>query len=176
MFNFTDLTYILNGTPISFLNCKNNLYLSLDMSNYNFKVNGIHPYLYNNNFEKEIKTITKFILVLSSMPNYLLNSPSSIITFGTQVSIMTPNNMFIVATNDGQLRLEALKGDQTLTSINLPNNSKFTLIDPLHQSNFSKPLLFNDKIVLRSNFGKYLSLSDDNNPEKQNNVNSNGNV
>ena len=81
------------------------------------------------------------------MPNYLLNSPSSIITFGTQVSIMTPNNMFIVATNDGQLRLEALKGDQTLTSINLPNNSKFTLIDPLHQSNFSKPLLFNDKIV-----------------------------
>lgn len=174
MFNFTDLTYILNGTPISFLNCKNNLYLSLDMSNYNFKVNGIHPYLYNNNFEKEIKTITKFILVLSSMPNYLLNSPSSIITFGTQVSIMTPNNMFIVATNDGQLRLEALKGDQTLTSINLPNNSKFTLIDPLHQSNFSKPLLFNDKIVLRSNFGKYLSLSNENVPDKINNVNSNG--
>lgn len=159
MFNFTDLAYVLNGTPIAFLNTKNHQYLSLDVSNFSFKVNGNHPYLINKEFEKEIKTVTKFTLVLSSMPNYEANSPRSIITYGTQISFMAPNQMFLVATNNGELKLEPLKGDMSLSSMNLPINSKFTVIDPYNQSNFSKPLLYNDEIVLRSNFGGYLCLS-----------------
>ena len=179
MFNFTELAYVLNGTPIAFLNTKNNQYLSLDMSNYSFKVNGTHPYLINKEFEKDIKTVTKFNLVLSSMPNYEANSPRSIITYGTQISFMAPDQMFLVATNNGELKLEKLKGDMSLSSMNLPINSKFTVIDPYNQANFSKPLLYNDEIVLRSTFGGYLSLSSNSelsstNPDALYAVNSNG--
>ena len=173
MFNFTELTYVLNGSSICLQNLKNKLYLSLNMSNYKFQVTGYHPYLANHNFEKELKQISKFKIVLSSMPNYTLNTPKSIITFGTQVSLMSTNNMFLVATNNGELKLESLKGDMTLSSMNLPINSKFTIIDPYNQSNFSKPFLFNDEFLLKSTFGGYLSLNlkDDNQNYNSDNIN-----
>ena len=174
MFNFIELTYVLNGTSICLQNLKNKLYLSLNMSNYNFQVTGYHPYLANHTFETEIKQISKFKIVLSSMPNYTLNSPKSTITFGTQISLISPNNMFLVATNNGELKLESLKGDMSLSSINLPINSKFTIIDPYNQNNFSKPFLFNDEFLLRSTFGGYLSLNlqnNDNNNFNYDNIN-----
>ena len=62
MFNFTELAYVLNGTPIAFLNTKNNQYLSLDMSNYSFKVNGTHPYLINKEFEKDINSVYEILM------------------------------------------------------------------------------------------------------------------
>lgn len=175
MFNFTELAYVLNGTPISFQNTKNKLYLSLDTSNSNFKVNGYHPYLSNIQFKSEIKTITQFTVVLSSIPDYINNTPRSIISYGTQVSLMSPNEMFLVATNNGELRLEGLKESNTLSVKSLPINSKFTIIDPYNPSNFSKPLLYNDEVVLRSTFGGYLVLSfNQENPDLINTVNSNG--
>ena len=53
------------------------------------------------------------------------------------------------------------------------------MIDPYNQANFSKPLLYNDEIVLRSTFGGYLSLVSNTelsstNPDAFYAVNSNG--
>ena len=70
-----ELFYILNGTEISLQNQKNELFLTLEtssplssvlqnqnlsISNPVFKVSGIHPYLLNNDFDQEIRTISKF--------------------------------------------------------------------------------------------------------------------
>ena len=35
------------------------------------------------------------------MPDYLSSKERSIIKYGDQISLMLPNNLFIVATNDG---------------------------------------------------------------------------
>ena len=116
MINDLELFYILNGTEISLQNQKNELFLTLEtssplnnfqnssssavISNPIFKVSGIHPYLLNNDFDQEIRTISKFNIVLCSMPDYLSSKERSIIKYGDQVSLMLPNNLFIVATND----------------------------------------------------------------------------
>ena len=176
MLNNLDLFYILNGTEISLQNQKNELFLTLESSeslstpkrdtssiekdiNYSFKVSGIHPYLLNNDFEQEIKTISKFRLVLSSMPDYSSTKERSIIKYGDQISLMLPNNFFIVATNDGDLKIEMLKCDQVLSSVNLPINSKFTIVNPENKFPSNKPLFFDDIIILRSSFGGNLSLT-----------------
>ena len=126
-----ELFYILNGTEICLQNQKNELFLTLEtsfslnanyqntnLSNTNpiFKVSGIHPYLLNNDFDQEIRTISKFRIVLCSMPDYSNSKERSIIKYGDQISLMLPNNIFIVATNDGNLKLQKLNGDQSLTS------------------------------------------------------------
>ena len=160
MFNLADLAYVLNGTPIALLNNKNGQYLSLDLRNYTFSVDGTHPYLTNKDFENETKITSKLILVLSSMPNYELNSPRSIITYGAKVCFMTPNHLFVVATDKGELRLEPLKGDKALNSANLPMNSNFIVINPYNQSNYSQTILYNDDVIFRSTFGGYLSLGE----------------
>jgi gamma-tubulin complex component 2 len=155
MMNFTDIAYITNGTLISLLNSKNKQYVALDSNLNLFKVNGIHPFLINKDYEKENSISSEFYIFQSSSPNKNKN----ILTFGTQVTLMTKDQMCLVATNNGEVRLEALKGDKTLNSYNLPQNSKFTLIDPFNNNNISKPLLFNDEIILRSTFGSYLILN-----------------
>jgi len=157
MLTITDLAYVLNGTKISLMNTKNKQYVCLDSSVSYIKVNGVHPFLINKEYENELTTITTFQILLSSSPKP--SSQKTILTYGNQISLMTKDNMFLVSTNSGDLRLEALKGDQTLTSFNLPINSKFTIIDPFNQSNISKPILFNDEVVLRSTFGSYLILN-----------------
>ena len=174
MINNLELFYILNGTEISLQNQKNNLFLTLEIfqslstpqkesfsnqknSKFSFKASGIHPYLLNNDFEQEIRTISKFTIVLSSMPDFTSNKERSIIKYGDQVSFMLPNNLFIVATNDGDLKLQRLNGDQTLSSINLPHNSKFTIIPPENKFPANKPLFYDDIIILRSSFGGNLS-------------------
>ena len=180
MINNLELFYILNGTEISLQNQKNELFLTLEstssLSNVyqnpsnnqtnikcTFKVSGIHPYLLNNDFDQEIRTISKFKIVLCSMPDFSSNKERSIIKYGDQVSFMLPNNLFIVATNDGDLKLQRLNGDQTLSSINLPLNSKFTIIPPENKFPANKPLFYDDIIILRSSFGGNLSLTTSNN-------------
>ena len=180
MINNLELFYILNGTEVSLQNQKNKLFLTLESSSSlsnislissnnptntkcSFKVSGIHPYLLNNDFDQEIRTISKFTIVLCSMPDYTSNKERSIIKYGDQVSFMLPNNLFIVATNDGDLKLQRLNGDQTLSSINLPLNSKFTIIAPENKFPANKPLFFDDIIILRSSFGGNLSLTTTNN-------------
>ena len=175
-----ELFYILNGTEVSLQNQKNKLFLTLETSlplsgqaylnNQNqkntkssFKVSGIHPYLLNNDFDQEIRTISKFRMVLSSMPDYKSNKERSIIKYGDQVSFMLPNNLFIIATNDGNLKIQQLNGDQTLSSVNLPHNSKFTIVPPENKFPANKPLFYDDIIILRSSFGGFLSLSTANN-------------
>ena len=180
MINNLELFYILNGTEISLQNQKNELFLTLESSSSlsnnsinsqnnqsntkcTFKVSGIHPYLLNNDFDQEIRTISKFKIVLCSMPDFSSNKERSIIKYGDQVSFMLLNNLFIVATNDGDLKLQKLNGDQTLSSINLPLNSKFTIIPPENKFPANKPLFFDDIIILRSSFGGNLSLTTSNN-------------
>ena len=173
-----ELFYILNGTEISLQNQKNELFLTLETSsplssvlqntnlsitNPVFKVSGIHPYLLNNDFDQEIRTISKFRIVLCSMPDYSNSKERSIIKYGDQISLMLPNNIFIVATNDGNLKLQKLNGDQTLTSVNIPHNAKFTLIPPENKFPANKPLFFDDVIILRSSFGGNLALTTSNN-------------
>ena len=153
--NFTDIAYITNGTLISLMNTQNKNYVALDSNINVFKLNGIHPFLINKDYEKENLISSEFYIFQSSSPNKNKN----ILTFGTQVTIMTKDQMCLVATNNGEVRLEALKGDKTLNSYNFPQNSKFTLIDPFNNNNISKPLLFNDEIILRSTFGSYLILN-----------------
>ena len=180
MIDNLELIYILNGTEVSLQNQKNKLFLTLETSlplsgqsylnNQNqkntkssFKVSGIHPYLLNNDFDQEIRTISKFRMVLSSMPDYNSNKERSIIKYGDQVSFMLPNNLFIIATNDGNLKIQQLNGDQTLSSVNLPHNSKFTIVPPENKFPANKPLFYDDIIILRSSFGGFLSLSTANN-------------
>ena len=113
-----NMFYILNGTEISLQNLKNNLFLTLNTSQplspspqnlkFSFKVSGIHPYLLNNDFDQEIKTISKFRMVLCSMPDYSSKKERSILKYGDQISLMLPYNLFIVATNDGELKLQML--------------------------------------------------------------------
>ena len=173
-----ELFYILNGTEISLQNQKNELFLTLETSsplnlllqnnnfptsNPIFKVSGIHPYLLNNDFDQEIRTISKFRIVLCSMPDYSNSKERSIIKYGDQISLMLPNNIFIVATNDGNLKLQKLNGDQTLTSVNIPHNAKFTIIPPENKYPANKPLFFDDIIILRSSFGGNLALTTSNN-------------
>ena len=184
MINDLELFYIMNGTEISLQNQKNELFLTLEtssplnknsslfsssqiVSNPIFKVSGIHPYLLNNDFDQEIRTISKFNIVLCSMPDYLSSKERSIIKYGDQISLMLPNNLFIVATNDGNLKLQKLNGDQTLTSVNLPHNSKFTIIAPENKFPINKPLFYDDIIILRSSFGGNLALTTTNNSEKE---------
>ena len=183
MINDLELFYILNGTEISLQNQKNELFLTLEtssplnnfqnssssavISNPIFKVSGIHPYLLNNDFDQEIRTISKFNIVLCSMPDFLSSKERSIIKYGDQVSLMLPNNLFIVATNDGNLKIQKLNGDQTLTSVNLPHNSKFTIVPPENKFPANKPLFFDDIIILRSSFGGNLALTTTNNSEKE---------
>ncbi|MCQ2818221.1 MAG: hypothetical protein MJ252_13220 [archaeon] len=167
MLNYLELSHILNGSPIALLNARNGKYLSFNASNNSFDVTGIHPYLLNKEFEKELKTKTEFHMVLSSMPNYTANTPRSSMQYGTQISFMTDDQMFLVATRDGGLTLESLKGDQSLISTNLPANSKFTFIDPYNAGLYSKPLLFNDQVVLRSSFGGYLGLDMDSDDQQR---------
>ena len=183
MINDLELFYILNGTEISLQNQKNELFLTLEtssplnnfqnssssavISNPIFKVSGIHPYLLNNDFDQEIRTISKFNIVLCSMPDFLSSKERSIIKYGDQVSLMLPNNLFIVATNDGNLKIQKLNGDQTLTSVNLPHNSKFTIVPPENKFTANKPLFFDDIIILRSSFGGNLALTTTNNSEKE---------
>ena len=179
MINNLELFYILNGTEISFQNQKNELFLTLEtssplntlsdnfsMSNPIFKVSGIHPYLLNNDFDEEIRSISKFRMVLCSMPDYSNSKDRSIIKYGDQISLMlsnNPNNIFIVATNDGNLKLQKLNGDQTLTSVNIPHNAKFTILPPENKFPSNKPLFFDDIIILRSSFGGNLALTMSNN-------------
>ena len=180
MISNVELFYILNGTDISLQNQKNELFLTLETSSSlsnayqnssnnqtnlksSFKVSGIHPYLLNNDFDQEIRTISKFKIVLCSMPDFSSTKERSIIKYGDQVSFMLPNNLFIVATNDGDLKLQRLNGDQTLSSINLPLNSKFTIIPPENKFPANKPLFYDDIIILRSSFGGNLSLTTSNN-------------
>jgi len=180
MIDNLELFYILNGTEVSLQNQKNKLFLTLETSlplsgqsylnaqnqkntKSSFKVSGIHPYLLNNDFDQEIRTISKFRMVLSSMPDYKSNKERSIIKYGDQVSFMLPNNLFIIATNDGNLKIQQLNGDQTLSSVNLPHNSKFTIVPPENKFPANKPLFYDDVIILRSSFGGFLSLSTANN-------------
>ena len=180
MIDNLELFYILNGTEVSLQNQKNKLFLTLETSlplsgqsylnaqnqkntKSSFKVSGIHPFLLNNDFDQEIRTISKFRMVLSSMPDYKSNKERSIIKYGDQVSFMLPNNLFIIATNDGNLKIQQLNGDQTLSSVNLPHNSKFTIVPPENKFPANKPLFYDDVIILRSSFGGFLSLSTANN-------------
>ena len=184
MLNNLDNFYILNGTEISLQNQKNELFLTLESSEYlsapkkvesssetnlkySFKVSGIHPYLLNNDFEQEIRAISKFRILLCSMPDYSSAKERSIIKYGDQICLMLSNNLFIGATNDGDLKLEKLKGDQTLSSVNLPINSKFTIVNPEKQFPTNKPLFFDDIIILRSSFDGNLCLTFANNSSLQ---------
>ena len=135
-------------------NNKNRQFLNFDNNELKFKANGIHPFLINKEFD--VNNITEFRIFLSSNPK-----AKNILTYGNQISIMTKDDMFISCTNNGEVRLESLRGDKTLSALNLPVNSKFTIIDPFNQTNISKPLLYNDEIILRSTFGTYLSFSQD---------------
>jgi hypothetical protein len=154
MLNFSELAYLHNGTDFCLSNNKNRQFLNFDNTELKFKPNGIHPFLINKEFENN--NITEFRIFLSSNPK-----AKNILTYGNQISIMTKDDMFISCTNNGEVRIESLRGDKTLSAINLPVNSKFTIIDPFNQTNISKPLLYNDEIILRSTFGTYLSFSSD---------------
>ena len=177
MLNNIDLFYIVNGTEICLQNQKNNLFLTLEspknlsnqinQSKCSFKVSGMHPYLLNNDFDQEINTISKFRIVLCSMPDYSSTKERSIIKYGGQVSFMLPNYLFIAATNEGDLKLQTLEGDQTLSSVNLPLNAKFTIVAPESKFPINKPVFFDDIVILRSSFGGNLSLTMSNNSQIQ---------
>jgi hypothetical protein len=154
MLNFSELAYLQNGTVFCISNNKNKQFLNFDNNELKFKANGIHPFLTNKEFENN--NITEFRIFLSSNPK-----SKCILTYGNQISIMIKEDMFISCTNNGEVRIESLRGDKTLSAVNLPVNSKFTIIDPFNQTNISKPLLYNDEIILRSTFGTYLSFSND---------------
>ena len=181
MINNLELYYILNGTEISLQNVKNNLFLTLESSispdeintKYSFKVSGVHPYLLNNDFESEINLKSKFRIVLYSMPDYASNKERSIIKYNDQVALMLNNNIFIVATNDGNLKLEKLKNEGNLISKNLPANARFTIIQPNSKIVENKPLLYDDIIILKTNFGGNISLNKNSIDETGINVNYN---
>lgn len=154
MLNFSELAYVHNGTSICLSNNKNKQFLNYETNDFKFKANGVHPFLINKEFE--ITNITEFKIFLSSNPK-----SKCILTYGNQVSIKIKDDLLISCTNNGEVRLEGLRGDKSLSAINLPVNSKFTIIDPYNQTNISKPLLYNDEIILRSTFGTYMSFSGD---------------
>jgi hypothetical protein len=76
---------------------------------------------------------------------------------------MTKDFRFLTCLNNGEIKFENLKNDKNFIASNIPANAKYALIDPNNQSNISRPLIFNDQIILRSNFGNFLMLGLDNN-------------
>ena len=171
-----NMFYILNGKEISLQNQKNELFLTLVTSEplspsshnlkFSFKASGIHPYLLNNDFDQEIKTLSKFRMVLCSMPDYSSTKERSILKYGDQISLMLPHNLLIGATNEGELKIQMLKSDKTLSSINIPLNCRFTIINPDNKFP-NKPLFFDDIIILRNSFGGNVSLTLTNNSQLQ---------
>lgn len=157
MINFSDITYIKNFTNIGLINLKNSQFLCFDRSIGTFKGNGINPYLQTKEFEETHNT-SEFIVILSSNPN-----SQNVITYGNQICLMTKDFKFLTCLNNGEIKFENLKNDKAFTTSNIPTNSKFALIDPNNQSNFSRPLIFNDQIILRSNFGNFLMVGLDSN-------------
>jgi len=156
MINFSDITYIKNFSSVSLSNLKSLQFLCLDKLKNAFKGNGINPYLQNKDFEEE--QISEFIMILSSNPN-----SQNVITYGNQICLMTKDFRFITCLNNGEIKLENLKNDKSFIANNIPSNAKFALIDPQNQSNISRPLIYNDQIILRSNFGNFLMLGLENN-------------
>lgn len=157
MINFSDITYIKNFSNVGLINQKSSQFLCYDIANNQFKGNGINPYLQNKEFE-DTQNTSEFIMILSSNPN-----SQNVITYGSQISLMTKDFRFITCLNNGEIKLENLKNDKTFIASNIPANAKFALIDPNNQSNISRPLIFNDQIILRSNFGNFLMLGLENN-------------
>lgn len=156
MINFSDITYIKNCSKIGLINSKSSQFLCYDKLKNNFKGNGINPYLQLKEFG-ELQS-AEFIVVLSSNPN-----SQNVITYGNQISLMTKDLEFITCLNNGEIKLEGLKNDKSFLASNIPVNAKLSLIDPYNQSNFSRPLLYHDKIILRSNFGNFLMIGLENN-------------
>lgn len=164
MINFSEITYIKNSSSIGLINAKNKQFMSYDVIKNSFKGNGIHPFLINKDFED--LQISEFFIILTSNPN-----SQNVITYGNQISLMTKDTRFIVCLNNGEIRLEKIKEDKVLSS-NIPPNSKFTIIDPDNHSNFSRPLLYNDEIILRSNFGNFLMIGLEDNVSSSGMINS----
>ncbi len=156
MINFSDITYIKNFSSVGLINTKNSQFLCFDKLKNTFKGNGVNPYLQNKEFEEE--KISEFIMILSSNP-----LSQNVITYGNQVSLMTKDKQFLTCLNNSEIKFESLKNDKSLITSNIPVNAKFALIDPQNQSNISRPLLYNDQIILRSNFGNFLMLGLENN-------------
>lgn len=152
MINFSDITYIKNFSNIGLINQKSSQFLCYERTKNAFKGNGINPYLQNKEFE-DTQNTSEFIMILSANPN-----SQNVITFGSQICLMTKDFRFLTCLNNGEIILESLKNDKSFVASNIPANAKFALIDPNNQSNISRPLIYNDQIILRSNFGNFLML------------------
>ncbi len=152
MINFSDITYIKNSSNVGLINLKSSQFLCYERSKNIFKGKGINPYLQRKEF-KDSQNTSEFIMILSSNPN-----SQNVITYGNQICLMTKDFKFLTCLNNGEIRLESLKNDKSFVGSNIPANAKFALIDPYNQSNISRPLIYNDQIILRSNFGNFLML------------------
>lgn len=62
--------------------------------------------------------------------------------------------MFLTATNNGELKLEAISGGYVqgnpIQSNNIPKNSKFICFDAFNPNSTTKPIKYNDNLMLRS--------------------------
>ena len=152
MINFSDITYIKNFSNVGLINLKSSQFLCYERTKNAFKGNGINSYLQNKEFE-DTQNTSEFIMILSSNPN-----SQNVITYGNQICLMTKDFQFLTCLINGEIKLESLKNDKSFIASNIPVNSKFALIDPNNQSNISRPLIYNDQIILRSNFGNFLML------------------
>jgi len=82
MINFSDITYIVSGNQICFSSIKTNNFISLDLTNNQFKVNGIHPFLINKEFHS--LNVNEFTIYQTTNL-----STKNIINFGSSVCFIT---------------------------------------------------------------------------------------
>lgn len=153
MINFSDITYIKNHFKIGLINLKTSLFLNYDETDKLFRSDAVNPYLQNKDFNNFI--ISEFNIISCANPDI---KNKNVLTYGSQVCLMTGQNMIITCLNNGEIKLENLKNTKLKYINDIPPNSKFFLVDPNNQSNISRPLLFNDKIILKSNFGNFLMI------------------
>jgi hypothetical protein len=156
MINFSDITYIKNHFKIGLINLKTSLFLNYDETDRLFRSDGVNPYLQNKDFNNFI--ISEFNIISCANPD---TKNKNVLTYGLQVCLMTNQNQMITCLNNGEIKLENLKNKEIKYPNDIPPNSKFFLVDPKNQSNISRPLLFNDQIIFKSNFGNFLMIGHD---------------
>ena len=84
------------------------------------------------------------------MPDDSSIKERSITKYWDQISFVLQNYLFLAATNEGDWKFQIFEGVQTLNSVDLPLNSKFTIEAPESRFYINKNIFFDDIVILRS--------------------------
>lgn len=84
------------------------------------------------------------------MPDDSSIKERSITKYWDQISFVLQNYLFLAATNEGDWKFQIFEGVQTLNSVDLPLNSKFTIEAPESRFHINKNIFFDNIVILRS--------------------------